>query len=55
MVKCDVYICPKVVLNFKKLVNSPFNYFDMTVSCTQKAFKESLTILKKLTDKKTFK
>ena len=24
MVKCNVYICPKVVLNFKKSVNSPF-------------------------------
>ena len=24
MVKCDVYICPKVVLNLKKTVNSPF-------------------------------
>ena len=25
MVKCNVYICPKVVLDFKKLVNSSFD------------------------------
>ena len=34
MVKCNVYICPKVVLNFKKSVNSPFKkmllYYDIT-------------------------